>query len=101
MSSRPRMMGAGLACSSVFLVDPNLNTAGGSKKQGIPSRVGLNNWSDRAVQINANGSVRGRNMIFIVNQLGGVGAGRSQFNVPGSYSTKDGVRGKTYSFGSK
>jgi hypothetical protein len=95
------MMGAGLACSSVFVVNTNLNTAGGSKKQGLTSRVGLNNWSDRAVQINANGSVRGRNMIFIVNQLSGVGRGKSQFNVPGSYVTKDGVRGRSYSFGSK
>jgi hypothetical protein len=100
MSSRPRMMGAGFACSSIYLVDTNLNTAGGSKKQGIVSRIGLNNWSDRAVQINANGSVKGRNMIFIVNQLGGVGVGKSMFNVPGSYTKKDGVRGRSYAFGS-
>jgi hypothetical protein len=95
------MMGAGFACSSIFLVDPNQNTAGGNKKQGLTSRVGLNSWSDRAVQINANGSVRGRNMIFVVNQLGGVGRGKSQFNVPGSYVTKDGVRNRSYEFGSK
>ncbi len=101
MSSRSRMMGAGFASSSIFLVDPNQNTAGGNKKQGLTSRVGLNSWSDRAVQINANGSVRGRNMIFVVNQLGGVGRGKSQFNVPGSYTNKDGVRNKSYEFGSK
>lgn len=100
MSSRSRMMGAGFACSSIFLVDPNQNTAGGNKKQGLTSRVGLNSWSDRAVQINANGSVRGRNMIFVVNQLGGVGRGKSQFNVPGSYTNKDGVRNRSYEFGS-
>jgi hypothetical protein len=100
MSSRSRMMGAGFASSTIFLVYPNQNTAGGNKKQGIVSRVGLNSWSDRAVQINANGSVRGRNMIFVVNQLGGVGRGKSQFNVPGSYSNKDGVRNRSYEFGS-
>jgi hypothetical protein len=98
MSSRPNMMGAGFACSSLYVVNPNQNTAGGNKKQGLTSRVGLNPWSDRAVQINANGSVRGRNMIFVVNQLSGVGRGRSQFNVPGSYATKDGVRNKSYLF---
>jgi hypothetical protein len=94
------MMGAGFASSTIFLVYPNQNTAGGNKKQGLVSRVGLNPWSDRAVQINANGSVRGRNMIFVVNQLGGVGRGKSQFNVPGSYSNKDGVRNRSYEFGS-
>ena len=101
MSSRSRMMGAGFASSSIFLVDPNMNTAGGNKKQGLVSRVGLNSWSDRTIQINANGSIRGRNMIFVVNQLGGIGRGKSQFNVPGSYSNKDGVRNRSYEFGSK
>ena len=95
MSSRSHMMGAGFACSSLFLVNPNQNTSGGNKKQGLTSRVGLGPWADRAIQINANGSIRGRNMIFIVNQLSGVGRGKSQFNVPGSYATKDGVRKKT------
>ena len=101
MSSRSRMMGAGFASSSIFLVDPNMNTAGGNKKQGLVSRVGLNSWSDRTIQINAHGSIRGRNMIFVVNQLGGVGRGKSQFNVPGSYTNKDGVRNRSYAFGSK
>jgi hypothetical protein len=89
------MMGAGFAGSSVFHVNPNLPTAGGSKKQGIASRVGLDNWADRAVQINANGSREGRNMIFVINQLGGVGVGKSMFNVPGRYAKKDGVRGRS------
>jgi hypothetical protein len=98
MSSRPRMMGAGLACSSNYTVNVNLNTAGGNKKQGIPSSVGLDNWADLAVRTNAYGSTKGRNMIFCVNQLGGVGAGRSQFNVGSNYSRPDGVKCKTYSF---
>jgi len=98
MSSRVKMMGAGLAGSSVFSVNPNQNTAGGSKKQGIPSRIGLDGWADRSVQINANGSVTGRNMIFVVNQLGGVGVGKSMFNVPSSYAKKDGVRSRSYPY---
>ena len=98
MSSRPRTMGAGLACSTNYFVNVNLNTAGGNKKQGIVSRVGLDNWANPAVQINANGSIKGRNMIFCINQLGGVGPGHSQFNVASSYARPDGVKCRTYSF---
>jgi len=98
MSSKTRMMGAGNAGSTKYATNVNLNTFGGSKKQGIPSRVGLDNWADRAVQINANGSVYGRNMIFVMNQLGGVGAGKSMFNIPGRYTSKDGVHGRSGPF---
>jgi hypothetical protein len=99
MSSRPRTMGAGLAGSSNYSVNVNLNTAGGSgRKQGIPSSVGLSHWSNLAVRTNAYGSIKGRNMIFCVNQLGGVGAGRSQFNVGNSFARPDGVRCRSYSF---
>jgi len=65
----------------------NLNTFGGSKKQGITSRVGLDNWANLAVQTYSNGY--GRNKLFYLNQLGGVGAGQSMFN--GRFSQKDGV----------
>ena len=98
MSSRAKMMGAGFAGSTVYNVNPNLMTAGGSKKQGLTSRVGLNPWSDRSVQINANGSPMGRNKIFVMNQLGGIGVGKSMFNVPGSYAKKDGVRERSYQY---
>ena len=94
MSSRPHMMSAGFACSSLYGVNPNLNTYGGSKKQGIPSRVGLNPWADRSIQINANGSIDGRNRLFVMNQLSGVGVGKSMFAVQGSYTNKGGVRKK-------
>jgi len=97
MSSRPRQMGAGLACSTMY-VNTNLNTAGGNKKQGIPSRIGTNNWANKVIQSQANGSVKGRNMIFCVNQLGGVGAGHSQFNVAGSMHRVDGVKCKNFLF---
>jgi hypothetical protein len=98
MSSRPRTMGAGLASSSNYSVNVNLNTAGGSKKQGIPSSVGLDTWANVAVKTNAYGTIKGRNMIFCVNQLGGVGAGHSQFNVGNNYARPDGVKCKSYSF---
>lgn len=81
--------GAGLTSRNVNV---NLNTAGGFRKQGIPSRVALGYRSNRAVQIEANGTVYGRNLIFHINQLGGVGAGNSMFNVPGSFVQKRGVR---------
>jgi hypothetical protein len=93
MSSRSRTgfsaAGAGLTSHKVNVA---LNTAGGFRKQGIASRVGLGYRSNRAVQIEANGTAYGRNLIFHINQLGGVGAGNSMFNVPGSFVQKRGVR---------
>ena len=87
MSSRSRMMGAGNAGSSSYNTNVNLNTFGGNKKQGITSRVGLDNWSNLAVQTHSNGY--GRNKLFCMNQLGGVGAGQSMFN--GRFKRADGV----------
>jgi hypothetical protein len=87
MSSKTRMMGAGNAGSTKYRVNVNLNTFGGSKKQGITSRVGLDNWSNVAVQTYSNGY--GRNKLFYMNQLGGVGAGQSMFN--GRFTQVDGV----------
>jgi len=63
-------MGAGLASSTSYNTNVNINTGGGNKKQGITSRVGLNNWSNLAVQTFSNGY--GRNKLFKINQLGGV-----------------------------
>ena len=90
-------MGAGLACSSIY-VNTHLNTAGGNKKQGIPSRIGTNNWSNSVIQSQANGSIKGRKMIFCVNQLGGIGVGRSQFKVAGFVHRVDGVKCKHFLF---
>jgi hypothetical protein len=88
MSSRTRMMGAGNASSTKYNSNVNLNTGGGSKKQGITSRVGLDNWANLAIQTYSNGY--GRNKLFVMNQLGGVGAGRSMFN--GRFTQVDGVK---------
>jgi hypothetical protein len=76
---KSRMMGAGNSSASLYNTNPNLNTSGGNKKQGITSRVGLDNWANVAVQTYSNGY--GRTKLFKMNQLGGVGAGRSMFNI--------------------
>ena len=92
MSSRSKVFGAGLSGSSALKVNINGNTSGGSKKQGIPPYVGLNNWSNRNVKINANGSPEKRKLVFCMNQLSGVGVGKSQFRTANSYARKDGIR---------
>ena len=93
MSSTSRAnFSAGNAGSTKSGVNVNLNSAGGSKKQGIASRVGLDHWANSAVQIEANGTVYGRNLIFHINQLGGVGVGHSMFHVASKYSKPRGVR---------
>jgi hypothetical protein len=89
---KSRVMGAGFAGSSIMGVNTNSNTSGGSKKQGLASRVGRNHWSNFAIQAQSNGSVKGRNTVFFLNQLGGVGRGNSQFSIAGSFARKDGVR---------
>jgi hypothetical protein len=82
------MMGAGLGSSSLYKSNPNVNTFGGNKKQGLPISVGLDPWADRASRTFSIGM--NRNKLFVMNQLGGVGVGRSMFNV--NYTNKDGVR---------
>ena len=91
MSSRSRMMGAGNASATIYNTNVNLNTFGGNKKQGITSRVGLDNWANVAVQTYSNGY--GKNKLFCMNQLGGVGAGKSMFN--GRFTQTDGVHCQT------
>ena len=59
-----------------------------TRNKELRRRVGLNPWADRAVQIYSNGY--GKNIVFVMNQLGGVGAGKSMFN--GRYTQVDGVK---------
>ena len=92
MSSRGRIMGAGNGGATNFFVNPHLNTAGGNKKQGLTSRVGLGYRSDRWVQIKSTETLYKRGLIFCINQLGGVGAGHSMFHVAGKYVSPDGVK---------
>jgi hypothetical protein len=92
MSSRSKVLGAGLAGSSMNNVSINGNSYGGDKKQGLVPLVGKQNWANRDVKINANGQNKSRYVIFCMNQLGGVGANRSQFSTATSYSRPDAVK---------
>ena len=91
MSGKAKVMGAGLAGSTKSKVSVNGNSHGGDKKQGLVSSVGLIHWSSRNILINANGQ-NDRNMVFCINQLGGVGANKSMFRTAASYARKDGVK---------
>jgi hypothetical protein len=84
---KSRMMGAGYASSTLYKSNPNVKTGGGNKKQGITSRVGLNNWENREIQTQSNGI--GRFKLVCMNQLGGIGPGHSMFG--GRWNRTDGV----------
>ena len=58
----------------------NRPSGGGSKLQGIPSSTNLNTWSHVAFRNRNVICACNRNVIFCMNQLGGVGAG----GVPGN-----------------
>ena len=53
----------------------NINQGGGSKKQGIPSSTNLNTWSHVAFRNRNVVCPCNRNVVFCMNQLGGIGAG--------------------------
>ena len=80
-------MGAGHASASLYKTNTNVETGGGNKKQGITSRIGLNNWENREVQTQSNGM--GRFKLVYMNQLGGIGPGHSMFG--GRWNRADGV----------
>jgi hypothetical protein len=84
---KSRMMGAGNASASLYKCSPNLPTGGGNKKQGITSRVGLDNWENREIQTQSNG--KGRFKLHFMNQLGGVEPGHSMFG--GRWNRADGL----------
>ncbi len=69
--SKSRIIGAGCAGSTIYHCNVNLNIAGGTKKQGLPFSPNDPLVNRRIVKIRANGA--NRNMIFTINQLGGVG----------------------------
>ena len=89
---KSRMMGAGNASATLYKCDPNIPTGGGNKKQGITSRVGLDNWENREVQTQSNGL--GRFKLFFMNQLGGVEPGHSMFG--GRWNRADGLTHHLY-----
>ena len=93
MSGRSRTsFSAGGAGSSVYNVNVNLNTAGGNKKSGLPPLTNASTpWANNAMRMRANSTPFQRNTIYSVNQLGGVGVGRSMFNIGNGYSRPDGA----------
>jgi hypothetical protein len=68
--------------------------AGGSKKSGLVPSNGrgdghnIVNWTRTKASV----SEKDRQIIYTVNMLGGIGAGRSQFNTANTYARPDGVR---------
>ena len=58
----------------------NRNSGGGSKLQGIPSSTNLNTAAHVAFRNRNVVCPCKRNYIFCMNQLGGIGRGRSQFD---------------------
>ncbi len=66
--SKARIIGAGTAGSTNYNTNVNLNTAGGTKKQGYPSAV-PNLVNNRAINTRARGE--NNNIIFTINQLTG------------------------------
>ena len=82
-----RSMGAGLAGSSRYNVNVNLNTHGGSKKQGLSATRNVGNpFALNAIKRRASSNSKS---LIIINQLSGIGRKRSQF-----LSNADGIRNK-------
>ena len=67
--SKARIIGAGNAGSLGYNTNVNLNTAGGSKKQGFPFTLGSPLFNRTEVARRATGP--NRNVIFFLNQVGG------------------------------
>lgn len=83
--SKCTIMGAGLGCSLRKCDGANVNQVQfGNKLQGLPPKAGKDTNALRAIRSRAFGNKR--NVIFCVNQLGGVGQKSNMFA-----STADGV----------
>jgi len=67
--SKARIIGAGGAGSLGYNTNVNVNTGGGSKKQGSPVTVGSPIFNMR--QINRRATGPNRNVVFFINQVGG------------------------------
>lgn len=67
--SKARIIGAGSAGSLVYNTNVNLNTAGGTKKQGLPFTLGSSRYNLHHVKMHATGN--SRDIIFTLNQVGG------------------------------
>jgi hypothetical protein len=88
--SKARIMGAGIAGSTIYNTNVNLQICGGTKKQGLPwSLDGVVSFNRRHILIKAVGNKR--DVVFTMNQLGGVSS--SSFgSSSNSYAVGDGIR---------
>lgn len=89
--SKCRIIGAGNAGSTVYSCNVNLNTAGGNKKQGLPWSVDTQIINYPVIATRAIGNKR--NVIFTMNQLGGVSSSSFRSSVHG-YAGGDGIHNK-------
>ena len=97
-ASKTAFSPGGAGSTGYYRVNVNLNSAGGNKKQGIPSSVGKDHWADSAIQIRAEGTSATRALIIAMNQLGGVGRGYSQFYAPNISNPRGARRFESYVF---
>ena len=74
----------------------NVNQGGGSKKQGIPSSTNLDTWAHVAFRNRNVVCPCNRDVIFCMNQLGGVGAGGITGRSYAFAPTADGVHKHSY-----
>ena len=88
--SKARIMGAGIAGSTIYNTNVNLQICGGTKKQGLPwSLDGIVSFNRRHILIKAVGNKR--DVVYTMNQLGGVSS--SSFgSSKNSYAVGDGIR---------
>ena len=78
---KSRMMGAGLGSSSLYNTNTNVNTSGGSKKQGLAYKTGVQQINNRNIKSYAQGN--NRNIVFYMNQVGGVSPSLRNIQVGG------------------
>ena len=90
--SKARVIGPSSAGSTILGCNVHLNTAGGTKKQGLPFQLDRRTFQHRAVKRLATGDKR--DYIFTMNQIGGIGR-------VGRYP-RDGIRPRApYKYGYK
>ena len=90
--SKARIMGAGIAGSTIYNTNVNLPICGGTKKQGLPwSLDGVVSFNRRHILIKAIGNKR--DVVFTMNQLGGVSSSSFGSNAH-SYAVGDGIHRK-------
>ena len=91
MPGKARTMGAGLGGSTSRNVNVNANTGGGNKKQGLSTTTNKKvQFVSNAIKNRSYGE--NRNVIFCMNQLGGVGAVSGGSNSRMFGTTSDGVK---------